>query len=506
MRALNVGTKEIFMRLIKFLRGWRGAYERMIHALQELVEGVSNQSELLNRKFEQLLGEQHNQAVLTERLVAGITNQSNMMSQKYLQMIEGANNQSELMNQKFQQMVEGTINQSELMNQKFQQMVEGTINQSELMSQKFQEMIEGIVNQSELMNQKFQQVIEGQNNYSNLFNRKLNQLFVSDDNQSKLINRKFGELISVVEGGGRPPSDEAEHSPAQNLTEAMQRMPLMIADLTFNTSHPDYDASLVRNYPGKLLNRNAVTTNFAFSELLKQAQGEEVADDSWNKVLAEALVEASSVPGAAQVFERRSFIENYMVELGRRYNAYYVAGWVNLVDALFLYWLVRQVKPNKVLQCGACNGLSSSFMMLALAKNGPAGTLSIIDMPPVFDPTDPDWTEEGTAHGVCIPEGKTTAWMVPDIYRDRLDIWTGDAKDLLPKMVNEIEKIDFFYHDSDHTYRHMMFEFQEAKRKLTKGGVIVADDISWNASLWDFADKFGVPSYNFKGTMGVAFF
>ena len=72
----------------------------------------------------------------------------------------------------------------------------------------------------------------------------------------------------------------------------------MTDDLTFNTSHPDYDARLVRNYPGKLLNRNAVSTNFAFSELLKQAQGEEVADDAWNKILAEALVEASSVPGA----------------------------------------------------------------------------------------------------------------------------------------------------------------------------------------------------------------
>jgi cephalosporin hydroxylase len=63
-----------------------------------------------------------------------------------------------------------------------------------------------------------------------------------------------------------------------------------------------------------------------------------------------------------------------------------------------------------------------------------------------------------------------------------------------------------FFHDSDHTYNHMMFEFKEAKRKLVAGGLIVADDISWNASLWDFADQNGVPSYNFKGTVGVALF
>jgi predicted O-methyltransferase YrrM len=52
----------------------------------------------------------------------------------------------------------------------------------------------------------------------------------------------------------------------------------------------------------------------------------------------------------------------------------------------------------------------------------------------------------------------------------------------------------------------MMFEFRQAKRKLVPGGLVVADDISWNASLWDFADEFRVPAYNFKGAVGVAFF
>jgi hypothetical protein len=145
-------------------------------------------------------------------------------------------------------------------------------------------------------------------------------------------------------------------------------------------------------------------------------------------------------------------------------------------------------------------------MMLALAKNGPDGTLSIIDLPPVFDPNDPNWTKEGEAYGVCIPEGKTTAWMVPDLYRDRLEVRNGDAKLLMPTLIDELDAVDFFYHDSDHTYGHMIFEFEQAKRKLVPGGLMVADDISWNASLWDFADRFSVPSYNYKGTVGVVFF
>jgi hypothetical protein len=152
-----------------------------------------------------------------------------------------------------------------------------------------------------------------------------------------------------------------------------------------------------------------------------------------------------------------------------------------------------------------CNGLSSAFMMLGLVKNGPEGRLHAIDLPPIFESTDANWTTKGKIYGVVIPEGKSSGWIVPDAYRGRLDVSTGDAKALLPKLVDEVDSIDLFYHDSDHTYDHMMFEFRQVKRKLKPGGLIVGDDISWNASLWDFADECRVPSYNFKGAVGVAF-
>src|SRR5262249_19936155 len=184
----------------------------------------------------------------------------------------------------------------------------------------------------------------------------------------------------------------------------------------------------------------------------------------------------------------------------------YVAGWVNLVDAQFLYWVVRHVKPKVIVQTGVSNGLSSAFMMLALAKNGPEGRLHVIDIPAIFDPNDPAWTQKGIVYGVVIPEGKSSGWIVPDIYRDRFEVQVGDAKALLPPLIDRLDEIGMFYHDSDHTYHHMIFEFEQAKRKLTPGGVVVADDIPWNASLWDFANTHDVPSYNFRGTMGIAFF
>jgi predicted O-methyltransferase YrrM len=340
----------------------------------------------------------------------------------------------------------------------------------------------------------------------------LRELVAGIANQSDLLNRKFDKLIDVLTrtgalAGGVPDGLQAPPAGApQSFREAMAQLPLMIADRTYNTSHPDYDARLVRNFPGTIFNADQPCTNPAFQALMKLAMGKNVPDKAWQPILADALAEASSVPHADQIFERRTFIENYVAELGRTYKAYYQPGWVNMDDALFLYWLVRQTKPKKIVQCGVCNGLSASFMILALAKNGPDGSLSVIDLPPIFDPSNPDWTIEGKVYGVVIPEGKTTGWMVPDAYRDRFDVWNGDAKDLLPKMVDKVDAIDFFYHDSDHTYDHMTFEFREAKRKLSPGGLIVGDDISWNASLWDFADQYGVPSFNFKGAVGVTFF
>jgi len=262
----------------------------------------------------------------------------------------------------------------------------------------------------------------------------------------------------------------------------------------------------VRNYPGCVLNHTGPSENAVFLALSHLAEGDCVPEQAWDAVLGETFVEAASVPHAAQVFARRSYDERYLSELDRRHCSHYVPGWVKLEDALFLYWLVRRLKPRTILQTGVCNGLSTAFMILGLAKNGPEGTLRAIDLPPVFNARDPAWTIEGKVYGFVIPAGKTSGWLVPEAYYERLEIWNGNAKDLLPKMVDEVDSIDLFYHDSDHSYNHMIFEFHEAKRKLSKGGLVVADDVAWNASLWDFADECGVPSYNFKGSVGVAFF
>ena len=433
-----------------------------------------------------------------DALVPASGNQQDLLHRQFNQVTSGFNNQSDLLNRKFDQVLAGLESQFDPLNRRIDQIVAFLDSQSEPLNRKFDQVVAGLNNQSDLLNRKFDQVVAGLNNQSDLLNRKLDRVIEGVFRASN----SGDEAVHVPDAMQSPPAKTSEPT----LREAMQRMPLLIAERTYNTSHPGYDAGVVRNFPGHVFNSDKPCENVAFRVLGGVAQGDEVPDQAWPAVLSEALVEAASVPHAAQVFERRSYVEQYLSELDRKYRAHYVPGWVNLDDALLLYWLVRQVKPRTIVQTGVCNGLSAAFMMLGLVKNGSQGRLHVIDLPPVFDARDPAWTVEGKVYGFVIPEGRSSGWLVPDAYRDRLEVWNGDTKDLLPQMVDKVDSIDFFYHDSDHTYNHMMFEFHEAKHRLNKGGLVVGDDVSWNASLWDFADEFAVPSYNFRGAVGVAFF
>jgi predicted O-methyltransferase YrrM len=401
--------------------------------------------------------------------------------------------------------VAGIDNQSRLLNEKLQEVIEGLDNLSELLNTKLQGLIEGTVNQSSLLNDKLTAIIHQQDILMELHKAEIRELREALDRQG--INRSTIQTPPILDNPSKPTHHSTEIGQRGiSFDHALARQPLMIGAKTYNTSHPDYDANSVRNFPGKFLNSNKLCNNVVYASLQQLAKDDEIPETAWGLILDDALKEAMAVPQSDQIFARRAYIENYISELTKKYGAHYSAGWVNPDDAIFLYWLVRKLKPKAVVQTGVCNGLSSAFIILGLVKNGSEGKLHAIDIPPVFNSADGSWMLKGKVYGHVIPEGKSAGWMIPDAYRARFELWPGDAKALLPKLVDKLDSIDLFYHDSNHTYDHMMFEFREAKRKLALGGLIVADDIAWNSSLWDFADEYVVPSYNFKGSIGVDFF
>jgi hypothetical protein len=122
-------------------------------------------------------------------------------------------------------------------------------------------------------------------------------------------------------------------------------------------------------------------------------------------------------------------------------------------------------------------------LLLALQQNG-GGELYSVDLPEVAGEEYDAGTFWDGKGGAVIPPGKEPGWMVPDELRERWQLVLGRSQDELPPLLERVGAIDFFMHDSEHSYECMSFEFEAAWNALRPGGAIVADDVTVN-SAWD---------------------
>ena len=175
---------------------------------------------------------------------------------------------------------------------------------------------------------------------------------------------------------------------------------------------------------------------------------------------------------------------------GQRYNTGRVTGRDGYDEGLRLYRLLRDLRPEVAVETGVCNGVSTAFLLLAMEDNG-EGTLHSVDLPEVAG----EEYEEGTfwdgKGGAVIPPGKEAGWMVPPELRDRWELVLGRSQDELPPLLERVGPIDFFMHDSEHSYECMSFEFRAAWEALRDGGVVVADDVNVNTAWVEFAREVG---------------
>ena len=136
-----------------------------------------------------------------------------------------------------------------------------------------------------------------------------------------------------------------------------------------------------------------------------------------------------------------------------------------------LYASVRVLRPKVVVETGVGSGVSSTFFLSALEKNG-TGRLFSVDLPL------PDET--------LLPREKQTGWLAPDKLKPRWELTLGDAKMLLPRLLERLGQVDFFYHDSDHSYEHMTWEYSQAYPHIRPGGLLLSDDVTSNHAWDDF--------------------
>jgi predicted O-methyltransferase YrrM len=175
---------------------------------------------------------------------------------------------------------------------------------------------------------------------------------------------------------------------------------------------------------------------------------------------------------------------------GQRYNTGRVTGRDGYDEGLRLYRLLRELKPKVAVETGVCNGVSTAFLLLALERND-TGELHSIDLPEIAGEEYEAGTFWDGKGGAVIPPGKEPGWMVPDHLKSRWHLLLGRSQEVLPLLVEQIGPIDFFMHDSEHSYECMRFEFETAWAAMRDGGALVADDVNVNPAWDEFTDRVG---------------
>ena len=194
---------------------------------------------------------------------------------------------------------------------------------------------------------------------------------------------------------------------------------------------------------------------------------------------------------------------NHMIRTARRTCADpQLGGWIDFVSGALIYVLVRRIRPEVVIETGVGPGGTTAFILLALAHNG-KGTLHSIDLPGNDAVAYPPL---GKTYNIHIPEGLETGWLVPPELKDRWELVVGDSREKLPEVLQAVDRVDVFVHDSLHTDEHIRMEFEAVLPHLNDGGLLLCDDVkeSWSLIFLRLCDDLGLAHVRFKERLGVA--
>ena len=134
----------------------------------------------------------------------------------------------------------------------------------------------------------------------------------------------------------------------------------------------------------------------------------------------------------------------------------------------FLYLIIRSLKPDTVVETGVASGESSTFMLQAMEDNK-KGKLFSIDLPPSVNQNQ---------RKIIFPKNKSSGWIIPENLKDRWELHEGDSGDLLLPLLQKLGTIDAFFHDSEHNYDHMMFEYTTSWDFMRNDGILFSDDVA----------------------------
>jgi predicted O-methyltransferase YrrM len=194
---------------------------------------------------------------------------------------------------------------------------------------------------------------------------------------------------------------------------------------------------------------------------------------------------------------RDSGLMEHLLEKGREHHVAVVAtcaghslGAIGYTEGVYLYAVLRRIRPEVMVETGVANGFSTAFSLLALQANG-AGHLHSIDLPrEIGREYEPGTFYEGEGRA-GIPSGSEPGWLIPPDLKERWTLILGRSQEELPLLLERLGTIDAFMHDSEHSFDCMWFEFNAAWPALRPGGVLVSDDVNSTEAFGRFAAQEG---------------
>jgi predicted O-methyltransferase YrrM len=139
--------------------------------------------------------------------------------------------------------------------------------------------------------------------------------------------------------------------------------------------------------------------------------------------------------------------------------------------ARLCYVACRLLQPRVVIETGVANGVTSSFILQALEKNG-KGELHSIDLQPL-----------------SVYDGSEVGSFVPENLRQRWHLQFGSSKRLLPKLARQLEHIDIFIHDSLHSYHNVRRELKSVTPYLAGSYAVLVDNIVGNSAFTEWTSR-----------------
>jgi len=134
--------------------------------------------------------------------------------------------------------------------------------------------------------------------------------------------------------------------------------------------------------------------------------------------------------------------------------------------------------------------------LAALASNR-TGHLYSIDLPEFTDATENGeqfWSGKG---GAVVPRDERCGWLVPERLCERWTLCLGKSAEILPRLLQEVQTIDLFVHDSEHSFQNQLFEFRAAFTHLSANGILFASDINWSRAFDVFTKEARADSRRF---------